>query len=116
MKKIILACGLMAALLAASDSLHAQTAILRGTTREKANASGGISRSCDPSPNICTSNTRNADGTHTVVVYQYDSQGNLTGTVVLKTRSGEAACKEYIPAGYIHDVETTDGILYGKEL
>lgn len=114
MKKILVACGIITALAFVSNSAHAQVGVKKGTTKETKNSSGGVSRSCDPSENICTTNTQNSDGTRTVVVYQYDSSGNLTGTVILHTRSGPRAHMEDIPGGYIHDVETTEGILFGK--
>lgn len=113
MKKILFACGILAAGLAFSNSVSAQTGIKYGETRQTKNGSGGTTTTCPPSSLICTTNTINPNGTHTIVIYKYNN-GSLVGTESFITRSDEDAHQPDVPNGYIHDIETTDGILWGK--
>lgn len=114
MKKILFACGILATGFAFSNSASAQTGVLTGLTRQQTNGSGGTTTTCPPSSVVCTTNTKNPNGTHTITIFKYDSNGNQIGTETLITRSGADAYQQDIPNGYIHDVQTTDGVLWGK--
>lgn len=116
MKKILIASGIIAGLAFVSNNVHAQTGTIYGTTSRVPNGSiGGMTTSCPKSTKICTENTLNPDGTHTVRIHLYDRMGRATDIITLHTKSGPAASKPDIEAGYVNDVETTDGILFGRE-
>lgn len=114
MKKVILSCGLLTVFGILSNEASAQTGTLHGTTEQHTNSSGGTTSSCPSSPNICTTNTKNPNGTNTIVIFQYDKNGNLTGTQTIITKMGADPHVEDPAGGYIHSAETTEGVLYGK--
>jgi hypothetical protein len=116
MKKFIIACGIIAGFTFISESASAQTGTLKGTTKQVTNSSGGVSTQCPPSTNTCTTYTQNADGTRTLTIFKYDIHGNPDGTVVYQIKSGDAGREPDIEAGYVNDVETSIGILWGREI
>jgi len=96
-----------------SKNAHAQTGTLYGTTERYKNSSGGYTTRCPTSSQICTENRLNSDGTHTITIHLYDSRATPIGTITMHTMSGDEAFTEHPEEGYINDIETTDGILYG---
>jgi hypothetical protein len=115
MKKIILTACILTGGLMLSNEAKADGGVPKGTTQPTPNSAGGTNYSCPYSENICTTNTRNANGSLTIVIYLYEN-GNLTGTKVVNTQSGTQA-NPYTPnpsMGYIHSVETTVGTVWGK--
>lgn len=89
MKKLILIFSFAAGFSLLGTAASAQTGILHGLTTPRPNSSGGTTYDCPPDPNrICTTNTLNPDGTHTVLIYNYDRNGKLTGTTTFSTKAG----------------------------
>lgn len=116
MKKIILAsCFCLGALLMQNNA-HAQSAVLYGWTTTVGNSSGGTTTTCPPDQNkICTTNTLNPNGTHTITVHHYDQEGNATGTTSFVTKSDKE--NNRIPDerhGYIHSAQTNQGTYWMK--
>lgn len=113
MKKIILAVSCIAGISLASN---AQTGTLHGFTKQSGNKSGGTTTTCPTDPTkICTTNTKNPNGTHTIAIYKYDQNGNLTGVQTVVTQTAD---QWHIPnpqLGYIHDVQIADfGMVWAK--
>lgn len=97
----------------AGCTMAAQAGVVKGLTKPRPNNTGGTTYDCDGNPNkICNTSTLNSNGTIIVIVYNYDRDGNLTGTTKFYTNADPGSPDK--EDGFVDEIPTTYGTVYGK--